>query len=250
MLFVKKNDGTLRLCIDYKELNKVTVKNKYPLLMIDDLFDQLRESCVFSKIDLRTGYNQLGTKGEDILKTAFRTRYGHYEFLVIPFGLTKAPTVFMDLMNRVFKPYLDQFVVVFIDDILVYSKNKEEHEKHLHVVLQTLRKHQLFARLRKYEFLLDQIYFLGYVVSKDGISANLGKVEVVLSWKRPTTVAEVRSFLGMAGYYRCFIESFSKITLPLTRLTQKNVQFVWSKECQSSFEELKKKLVSTPVLAI
>ena len=130
---------------------------------------------------------------------------------MIPFGLTKAPIVFMDLMNRVFKPYLDQFVVVFIDDILVYSKNKEEHEKHLHVVLQTLRKHQLFARLRKCEFLLDQIYFLGYVVSKDGISANPGKVEAVLSWKRPTIVAEVRSFLGMTGYYRCFIESFSKL---------------------------------------
>ena len=141
-------------------------------------------------------------------------------------------------------------MVVFIDDILVYSKNKEEHEKHVHVLLQTLRKHQLFAKLRKCEFWLAQISFLGYVVSKDGISVDLGKVEAVMSWKRPTIVAEVRSFLGMARYYRRFIESFSKISLPLTRLTQKNIQFVWGKECQSSFEELKKKLVSALVLVV
>ena len=166
----------------------------------------------------------------------------------MPFGLTNAPITFMDLMNRVFKPYMDQFFVVFIDDILVYSKNKEEHEKHLHVILQTLREHQLFAKLNKCEFWLDQISFLSHVVSKDGISVDPSKVE--LSWKRTTTVSEIRSFLGMAGYYRRFNEGFSKISLPLTRLTQKNAKFVWSKECQSSFEELKKKLVSAPVLTI
>ena len=194
MLFVKKKDGTLRLCIDYRELNRVTVKDKYPLPRIDDLFDQLQGSCVFSKIDLRSGYHQLRVKSKDILKTAFRIRYGHYEFLVMPFGLTNALTVFMDLMNRVFNPYLDKFFVVFIDDILVYSKNKEEHEKHLQVVLQTLREHQLFAKFKKCEFWLDQISFLGPVVSKDGISIDPGKVEAVLSWKRPTPVTEVRSF--------------------------------------------------------
>ena len=155
MLFVKKNDGTLRLCIAFTKLNKVTVKNKYPLPRIDDLFDQLQRSYVFSKIDLRFRYYQLMVEGEDILKTAFRTRYRHYEFLVMPFGLTNAPTAFMDLMNRVFKPYLDQFVVVFIDDILMYLKNKEDHEKHLRVVLQTLKEHQLFAKLNKCEFWLD-----------------------------------------------------------------------------------------------
>ena len=183
----------------------MTVKNKYPLPKIDDLFNQLQGSCVFSNIDLRSGYYHLRVKGEDILKTAFHTRYGHYEFLVMPFSLTTAPATFMDLMNRFFKPYLDQFVVVFIDDILVYSKNKEEHEKHLHVVLQTLKERQLFAKLKKCEFWLDKISFLGHVVSKDGISVDLDKVEAVLSWKRPTTVFEVRSFLGMAGYYRRFI---------------------------------------------
>ena len=187
-------------------------------------------------------------KDEDVLKTTFLIRYGHYEFLVMPFGFTNALAAFMDVMNRVFKPYLDQFVVVFIDDIIVYSKNKEEHKKHLHVILQTLREHQLFAKLNKCEFWLDQIYFLSYVASNDRILVYPCKVEVVLSWKRPTTVSEIRSFLGMAGYYRRFIEGFSKISLPLTRLTQKNAKFVWSKVYQNSFEELKKKLVSALVL--
>ena len=152
VVIVKKKDETIRLCIDYSELNKVIIKNKYPLPRIDDLFDQLQESYVFSKIDLRSGYYHLKVKDEDVLKIAFRSRYGHYKFLVMPFGLTLAPAAFMDLMNMVFKPYLDQFVVVFIDDILVYSKNKEEHEKHLHVILQTLREQQIFAKLNKCEY--------------------------------------------------------------------------------------------------
>ena len=189
-------------------------------------------------------------KDEDVLKTAFRTRCGHYEFLMMPFGLTNAPTDFMDLMNRVFKPYLDQFFVVFIDGILVYSKNKEEHEKHLHVILQTLRENQLFSKLNKCEFWLDQNFFLGHVVSKDGISVDQSKVEALLSWKSPTIVSEIKRFWGMAGYYRRIIEGFSKISLPLTGLAQKNAKFLWSKECQSSFAELKKKLVSAPVLTI
>ena len=159
----------------------MTVKNKYPLPRIDDLFDQLQEFCVFSKIDLRSEYYQLKVKDEDVLKIDFHIIYGHYEFLVMPFGLTNAPATFIDLMNMVFKPYLDQFVVVFIDDILLYSKNKVEHEKHLHVILQTLREHQLFAKLNKCEFWLDQISFLGHVVSKDGISVDPSKVKAVLS---------------------------------------------------------------------
>ena len=205
---------------------------------------------MFSKIDLRSRYYQLRVKEEDILKTAFRSRFGHYEFLVMPLRFTNAPTVFMDLMNKVFEPYLDQFLVVFKDDILVYSKNKEEHDKHLRVVLRTLKEHQLFAKLKKFELWLDKISFLGHVVSKDGILVDPSKVEAVLSWKRPSTMFEVRSFLGMAGYYRCFIEGFSKISLPLTRLTQNNENFVWSKEWQSSFEELKKKLIVALVLTI
>ena len=169
MLFVKKKDGTLRLCIDYRQLNKLTIKNKYPLPRIDDLFDQLKGASIFSKIDLRSGYHQLRIKDVDVHKTAFRTRYGHYEFLVMPFGSTNAPAAFMDLMNRVFRPYVDQFVVVFIDDILVYSKDRENHNTHIRVVLETLRKEQLYAKLSKCEFWLNEVSFLGHIVSKEGI---------------------------------------------------------------------------------
>ncbi|GKD35604.1 putative reverse transcriptase domain-containing protein [Tanacetum coccineum] len=149
VIFVKKKDGSFRMCIDYRELNKLTVKNRYPLPRIDDLFDQLQGSSVYSKIDLRSGYYQLRVRDEDIPKTAFRTRYGHYEFQVMPFGLTNAPVVFMDLMNRVCKPYLDKFVIVFIDDILIYSRNKEEHADHLRIILKLLKKEKLYAKFSK-----------------------------------------------------------------------------------------------------
>ena len=190
VLFVKKNDGYMRLYIDYKELNKVTMRNKYPLPRIDDLFDQLQGACVFSKIDLRYGYHHLRVRSEDVPKTIFRTRYGHYEFLVMLFGLTNAPAVFMDLMNRVFKPYLDQSVVVFIDDILVYSKSREEHEHHLSIILQTLRDKQLYDKL-KCDFWLDKVFFLGHVVTKDDISIDPGKIDVVSNWRRPNIVTEI-----------------------------------------------------------
>ena len=216
---MKKKDGTLRLCIDYRELNKVTIKNKYPLPRIDDLFDQLQGASVFSKIDLRSGYHQLKVKEEDILKTAFRTRYGHYEFLVMPFGLTNAPAAFMDLMNRVFKEYLDKFVIVFIDDILIYSRSKEDHVEHLRTVLKILKQKKLYAKFKKCEFWLDKIAFLGHIVSSEGILVDPSKVEAVENWPRPKSVSEVRSFLGLAGYYRRFVEGFSKIALPLTQLT-------------------------------
>ena len=211
VLFMKKKDGTMRMCIDYRELNKVTMKNRYPLPRIDDLFDQLKGAQVFSKIDLRTGYHQLKVREEDVSKTAFRTRYGHYEFLVMPFGLTNAPAVFMDLMHRVFQPFLDKFVVVFIDDILIYSKSKEEHEEHLRVVLRILREKKLFGKLSKCEFWLDKVSFIGHVIDKNGVSVDPAKVEAVVKWTRPTIVTEIRSFLGLAGYYRRFIEGFSKI---------------------------------------
>ncbi|KAJ3679581.1 hypothetical protein LUZ60_017592 [Juncus effusus] len=250
VLFVKKKDGSMRLCIDYRELNKVAAKNKYSLLRIDDLFDQLQGAQVFSKIDLRTGYHQLKIKSEDIPKTAFRTRYGHYEFLVMSFGLTNAPAAFMDLMNRVFKPYLDSFVIVFIDDILIYSKNEKEHEEHLRVLLQTLLDHQLYAKFKKCEFWLPSVSFLGHVISKDGLSVDPKKIEAVVNWKPPMNVTEVRSFLGLAGYYRHFVDGFAKIALPMSRLMRKDVKFVWDEKCQKSFEELKKKLVSAPVLVV
>ena len=172
VLFVKKKDGSLRLCIDYRKLNKVTIRNQYPLPRIDELFDQLQGSRVYSKIDLKSGYHQLRVQESDGPKTAFRTRYGHYQFLVMPFGLTNAPTVFMDLMNRVFQSYLDRFVIVFIDDILVYSSSLEEHSAHLRIVLQTLRERQLYAKLSKCRFLIDKVAFLGHVIATEGVSGD------------------------------------------------------------------------------
>ncbi|XP_019171431.1 PREDICTED: uncharacterized protein LOC109166986 [Ipomoea nil] len=189
----------MRLCINYRELNQVTIKNKYPLPRIDDLFDQLRGAGVFSKIDLRSGYHQLKVADRDIPKTAFRTRYGHYEFTVMPFGLINAPAVFMDLMNRVFKPHLGDFVIVFIDDILVYSRDKEEHVGHLRTVLQILREKQLYAKLSKCEFWKDSVAFLVHVIDSKGISVDPDKIRSVKEWTVPTTVAEIRSFLGLAG---------------------------------------------------
>ncbi|GAU31786.1 hypothetical protein TSUD_22320 [Trifolium subterraneum] len=250
VLLVKKKDGTMRLCIDYRQLNKVTIKNKYPLPRIDDLLDQLRGATIFSKIDLRSGYHQIRIKSSDVSKTAFRTRYGHYEFLVMPFGLTNAPAVFMDYMNRIFQPYLDKFVVIFIDDILIYSRNSQEHAVHLRIVLEILREKQLYAKFSKCEFWLTEVKFLGHVISQGGVSVDQSKVEAVLNWERPRTVTEVRSFLGLAGYYRRFILGFSEIALPLTRLTRKGVPFEWDADCEWSFVNLKEKLTSAPVLVI
>ena len=248
ILFVKKKDGTLRLCVDYRKLNRVTAKNKYPLPRIGDLFDQLNGACYFSKIDLRSGYHQLRVRDSDIPKTAFRTRYGHFEFVVMPFGLTNAPAAFMDLMNRIYRPYLDQFVVVFVDDMLIYSKGRAEHEQHLQLALQVLRENQLYAKLEKCDFWLQEIQFLGHMVSKEGISVDPAKVEAVMRWERPKSVFEIRSFLGLAGYYRRFIENFSRIACPMTRLTRKGVSFDWNDKCEESFQELKKRLTTAPVL--
>ncbi|XP_070679275.1 uncharacterized protein [Malus domestica] len=250
VLFVRKKDGTLRLCIDYRQLNRVNIKNRYPFPRMDDLFDQLRGACVFSKIALRSGYYQLKINNEDVPKIAFRTRYGHYEFLVIPFGLINAPATFMDMMNRVFQPYWDMFAIVFIDDILVYSKSKAEHARHLKLVLSSLREHQLYAKFSKCEFWLNQVAFLGHVISSQRIQVDSHKVVAVDNWEQPRTVTEVRSFLGLAGYYKRFIKVFSMIALPLTRLTRKDVKFKWDNKCEQSFQQLKYYLTHAPVLAL
>ncbi|KAD5961162.1 hypothetical protein E3N88_12635 [Mikania micrantha] len=238
------------MCIDYRELNKVTIKNRYPLPRIDDLFDQLQGSRHFSKIDLRSGYHQLRIHEDDIPKTAFRTRYGHYEFLVMPFGLTNAPAVFMDLMNRVCKPYLDKFVIVFIDDILIYSQNEEDHKQHLKLVLQLLAKEKLYAKFSKCEFWLKEVHFLGHVVNDRGIQVDPSKIEAVKKWEAPTTPTEIRQFLGLAGYYRRFIENFSKIAKPLTMLTQKEQKYKWGSEQEEAFQLLKHKLCHAPILSL
>ncbi|GJZ35764.1 putative nucleotidyltransferase, ribonuclease H [Tanacetum coccineum] len=238
------------MCIDYRELNKLTVKNHYPLPRIDDLFDQLQGSSIYSKIDLRSGYHQLRVREEDIPKTAFRTRYGHYEFQVMPFGLTNAPVVFMDLINRVCKPYLDKFVIMFIDDILIYSHNEKEHEEHLKIILELLKKEELYAKFSKCEFWISTVKFLGHVINSSGIHVDPTKIEAVKNWASPTTPSEIHQFLGLVGYYRRFIEGFSKIAKPMTELTQKNHKFNWGEEKETAFQLLKQKLCVAPILAL
>ncbi|GKA60450.1 putative reverse transcriptase domain-containing protein [Tanacetum coccineum] len=210
-------------------------ENRYPLPRIDDLFDQQQGSNVYSKIDLRSGYHQLRVREEDILKTAFRTRYGHYKFQVMPFGLTNAPAVFMDLMNRVCKPFLDKFVIVFIDNILIYSKNKKKHEEHLKAVLELLKKEKLYAKFSKCEFWIPKVQFLGHVIDSQGTHVDPAKIESIKDWESPKTPTEIRQFLGLAGYYQRFIEGFSKIAKSMTKLTQKGVKFNWGDKQEATF---------------
>nr|GEU72032.1 putative reverse transcriptase domain-containing protein [Tanacetum cinerariifolium] len=210
VLFVKKKDGSFRMCIDYRELNKRIVKNHYPLPRIDDLFNQLQGSSFYSKIDLRSGYHQLRVREQDVPKTAFKTRYGHYEFQATPFGLTNTPAVFIDLMNRVCKPYLYKFVIVFIDDILIYSKNEEEHKEHLKAILELLKKEKL-------------------------IHVDLAKIESIKDWASPKTPIKIHQFLGLAGYYQRFIEGFSKIAKSMMKLTQKGIKFDWGEKEENAF---------------
>jgi hypothetical protein len=248
-LFIEKKDNELCLCVDYWPLNAVTIKNKYSIPCIDILFDQLAGAQVFSKIDLHSGYHQIKINAEDITKTAFTTRYGLFEYLVMSFMLTNALAHFMYLMNSVFMPELDQFVMVFIDDILVYSKTMEQHEEHLRIVLQHLWKHQLYAKFSKCEFWIKKVPFLGHVVSPKGIIVDPGKVKEVLDWKPPMYVSEIWSFLGLDGYYRRFIPNFSKIAKPITELLKKGSKNVWSDACDQALENLKKLLTTSPVIA-
>nr|GEY35120.1 putative reverse transcriptase domain-containing protein [Tanacetum cinerariifolium] len=224
VLFVKKKDGSFRMCINYRELNKLTVKNRYPLSRIDDLFDQLQGSRVYSKIDLRSGYHQLIVREEDIPKTAFRTRYGHYEFQVMSFGLTNALAVFMDLMYRVCKPYLDRFVIVFIYDILIYSKNRKEHEGHLKLILKLLKEEELYAKFSKCEFWLSKVQFLNHVIDSDGIHVDPANIEAIKDWESPKTPTEIRQIFS--------------------------VKFDWGEKAEAAFQLLKQKPCSALILAL
>ncbi|WMV09407.1 hypothetical protein MTR67_002792 [Solanum verrucosum] len=211
VLFVKIKDGSMRMCIEYRQLNRVTIRNKYPLPRIDDYFDQLQCAAVLSTIYLRSGYHQFKIRPQDVPKTAFRTHYGHYEFLVMAFGFTNAPAAFMSLMNGVFKPFLDFFVIVFIDDILVYTKSEEEHADHLRIILGIHGKQKLYAKFSKCEFWLTSVAFLGHVVLKKGAMVDPQKIEAFKNWVRPSSVTEVRSFVGLASCNRRFVKN-----LPLT----------------------------------
>jgi hypothetical protein len=248
-LFVKKKDQSLRLCVDYWPLNVVTIKNKYPLPRINILFYQLASVKVFLKVNLHSDYHQIKISPKDVPKTAFSTRCGLYEYLVMTFRLTNAPAHFMYLMSSIFMAELDKFVMVFIDDILVYSKNEEEHEQHLHTILQGLHDHQLYAKFNKCAFWLKEAHFLGHVISAEGIVVDTSKVLEVLDWKSSRSVTQICGFLGLAGYYRRFILNFSKITKPMTKLLEKDVKFKWSSQCEEAFLTLKKLLTTAPVLA-
>ncbi|KAJ9531498.1 hypothetical protein QJQ45_015038 [Haematococcus lacustris] len=248
VLFVRKKDGSLRLCVDFRALNQQTLKNRYPLPRIDDLLDQLSGAQVFSKIDLRSGYHQIRVAEDDIPKTAFRTRYGHYEFTVLPFGLCNAPATFQQLMNDVFKPHLDDFVLVYLDDILVFSKSAADHERHLHLTLSLLRQHQLCANLAKCAFWLDTVDFLGHIVSAAGIQPDPTKVKAVLDWPAPQDKHQLRSFLGTANYYRRLLHHHAHRVLPLTDLLRDEQPWRWGEVEQRAFADIKAAMASSPVV--
>ena len=250
ILFVPKKGGELRMCIDYRALNKQTVKNRYPLPRIEDLFDKLGEARVFSSLDLAQGYHQIRVTDEDVPKTAFRTPFGHFQWRVLSFGLTNAPATFQRLMNDVFRPYLDRFVLVYLDDILVYSKSMEEHKKHLDQVLALLREHKLYAKPSKCKFYQEQVEYLGHLIGKNGISVDPKKVAAVQDWPVPQDVGQLRSFLGLTNYFRRFLEGYSTLVAPLTRLTRKDVSWEWLPACQTAFDSVKRLLVNAPVLRL
>ena len=250
VLFVLKKDGRWRMCIDYRALNWQTVKDRYPLPRIDDLLDRLGKARHFTMLDLASGYHQIAVRESDIPKTAFRTQRGQFEFVVMPFGLTNAPSTFQRMMNQIFKEEMDRFVLVYLDDILVYSKTLQEHIHHIRETLDRLRKARLYARLHKCEFFQKRVEHLGYDVSAEGICPSKSKVKAVVEWPWPQSVRDVRAFLGLASFYRRFIKQFSLKARPLTDLTKDKILWQWGGKEEYSFNSLKRSLVIAPVLKI
>ncbi|GBG89294.1 hypothetical protein CBR_g49003 [Chara braunii] len=250
VLFVPKKGGKLRMCIDYRGLNRITRKNVYPLPRIDDLLDASGGCKVFSNIDLKSGYHQIEVDPADQHKTAFKTRDGLYEFTVMPFGLTNAPATFQSFMDKVLREQIGRFVVVYLDDILIFNNSMEEHLKHLEEVLAILKKTQLHLNLEKSEFGKDSVIYLGHRLSVAGLEPEATKIKVIRDWPQPTNIRELRTFLGLASYYRKFVPRFSIIARPLSRLTSKNVSYSWDAVCTEAFQALKEALVSYPVLHI
>ncbi|KAK1602097.1 hypothetical protein QYE76_017140 [Lolium multiflorum] len=250
VILVPKKDGTWRMCVDCRAINNITIRYRHPIPRLEDMLDELSGAAVFSKIDLRSGYHQIRMKEGDEWKTAFKTKFGLYEWLVMPFGLTNAPSTFMRLMNHVLREFIGKFVVVYFDDILIYSRNESDHTIHIRHVLQVLRDNQLYGNLEKCTFCKDKVIFLGYVVSQHGVEVDESKIEAIQNWPTPMNVSQVRSFHGLAGFYRRFVPNFSTIAAPLNDLTKKGVVFEWGAAQDHAFDELKRLLTSAPLLAL
>lgn len=237
------------MCINYRALSKITILDRYPIPIVDELMEELHGMCIFSKLDLKSSYYQVRMDPVDIYKTAFKTHQGHYEFVVMPFGLTNAPAIFQSLMNDIFASYLQKFVLIFFDDILVYNASTQLHDTHLEKIFQLLQQHQLQINELKCLFCQPQLEFLGHLISSKGVATSMKKVEYIISWPSPKTLKQLWEFLGLAGYYRCFVSNFTTIACPLTNLLKKN-SFKWSLEAEEAFKLLKSALSSTPTLAL
>jgi hypothetical protein len=248
VLLVKKKDGTWQFCVDYRQLNALTIKHKYPVPIVDELLDELAGAQWFTKLDLHSGYHQIRVADGEQHKTAFQTHHGLFEFLVMPFGLTNAPASFQSLMNHVFEDLLRKCVLVFVDDILVYSASFSEHITHLRAVLNLLQQHQLFVKASKCSFAQQELDYLGHIIGKHGVATDQSKVAAVSAWPIPQTVKALRGFLGLTGYYRKFIQHYGILARPLTQLLKKGTLFLWGPEQQQAFLLLKQAMVQAPVL--
>jgi hypothetical protein len=238
MLLVQKKDGTWCFCVDYRRLNSVTVKNKFPMPLIEEMLDELTGARYFTKLDFKADFHQVRMDPTDEFKTAFKTHYGHYQFKVMPFGLTNTPATFQCIMNSILEPFLRKFVIVFMDDILIYSSTLQDHAQHIKGVLQLLREHKFYVKLSKCEFAKEELEYLGHTISDAGMDTYPKKTQAVLDWPIPTNVTELRGFLGVTGYYRKFIHHYGSLAKPLTNLLRKK-QFQRSAEAHSAFETLK-----------